>query len=62
MLFHDRIKQRMIVRGPDCGCGGTCSMCAPILERMHFDHAWEIKQAAKHILPEPSKENEDSEK
>ena len=33
--------------GCDCGCGGTCPMCAPRLAREMFDHAYEITQAAR---------------
>jgi len=35
--------------GVDCGCGGTCPMCAPRLRREMFDHAWEIHKVAKRL-------------
>lgn len=47
MLFYQLLKQRSIVRGPDCGCGGTCSFCAPMLERLRGDHAHTIEEATR---------------
>ncbi len=32
--------------GCDCGCGGTCPMCAPRLAGERFGHAYEILQTA----------------
>jgi hypothetical protein len=66
MMFHNRLQQRMIVRGPDCGCGGTCSFCAPMLGRLHAGHAQEIAEATRHLdtsKPAPPEKTEaDSEK
>lgn len=45
--------------GCDCGCGGTCGMCAPRLEREMLDRSWEIKKVAQQVevaRPTPKKE------
>lgn len=41
--------------GCDCGCGGTCPMCASRLAREMSDRAFIINQTAEHLGEETKK-------
>ena len=50
--------------GCDCGCGGTCGICAPRLASERLDHAYEIRKTAKMAQAgsKPTKKKKESNK
>jgi len=44
--------------GADCGCGGTCNICGPVLARNIMHHSYEISRVAQRAGLIPKKADE----